>query len=203
MVILGGTMKKSLLALGLLCSIATTAAQANCLELYKERNDAPTDKAIGTAAALSTTGVALAWGGTELASSTIAAGTAVLADSDNVIIDLIALDIIHDGITSATEAVYYGSSSTLAASGVLDSSRRNFSGQIKLIEDAQLAPKVTGTTLAEFTEDLNDKRSEDAKVSTADVANEIRIANDRLEFCIDPDDMMSMSEIRDFINKQL
>lgn len=196
-------MKKSLLALGLLCSIATTATQANCLELYKERNDAPSDESLQTAAALSTTGVALAWGGAELASSTIAAGTALLADSDNVIIDLIALDIIQDGMSSATEAVMYGSSSTLAATGVIDDSRRNFNGQIKLIEDAQLAPKVTGTTLAEFTEDLNDDRSKTAQLTTSEVANEIRIANERLEFCIDPDDMMSMSEIRDFINKQL
>lgn len=198
----GEKMKKSLLAIGLLCSLATTA-QANCLELYKERNNAPTDEAISTAAALSTTGVALAWGGAELASSTIAAGTALLADSDNIIIDLIALDIIEDGLSSSTHAVYHGSSSTLAATGILDDSKRNFAGQIKLIEDAQLAPKVTGTTLSEFTEDLNDKRAKDSQVSTDEVASEIRVANERLEFCMDADDMMSMSEIRNYINSQL
>ncbi|MFG1501359.1 hypothetical protein ABMA70_14215 [Halobacteriovorax sp. XZX-3] len=195
-------MKKSLIALGLLCSVAAST-QASCLELYKERNNAPTDKALATGAALSTTGVAVIYGGVELASTTIAAGTALLEDSGNIIIDLIALDIIEDGLSSSTHAVYHGSSSTLAATGVIDDSKRNFRGQIELIQDAQLSPKVTGSTLAEFTEDLNDRRSSNDKVTAEQVADEIRVADARGEFCMDVDDMMSMSEIRNYINNQL
>lgn len=195
-------MKKSFMTIGLLALITGMSAQASCLELYKERNNAPSDSAIRTGVALSSTGVTVAYGGAELASSTYAAAAAVLADNDNIIIDLIALDYMQDAISSATEAVFYGSSSTLAATGVIDDSRRNFKGQIELIQEAQLSPKVTGTTLAEFTEDINDIRSTGNKVTTAQVAEEIRVADARGEFCVDADNMMSMTEIREYINDQ-
>ncbi len=195
-------MKKSFIALGLLCLMAGLSTQASCLEMYKEKNLAPSDNAVKTAAVLSTTGVTVGYVGLELASATYAAGAALLADSDNIIIDLIALDIMQDGITSSTEAVYHGSSSTLAATGIIDGSRKNYKSQIKLIQEARVAQSVTGTTLAEFVGDLNDRRPVSKKLSVSEVAEEISVADARGEFCMDAEDMMTMSEIRHYIDAQ-
>ena len=123
-------------------------------------------------------------------------------ENGNIITDLIALDIMSDASSSATNALYYGSSSTLVASGVLEGSA-NYSTEIDLLEQAQLAPTVLGSTLLELTDDINDLRSaNEGKVDAKDVAQAVNDASESGDFC-SSGELMDIIEMRDLVDDML
>ena len=197
-------MKKTLLLVCLASIITSFSAKAECLSLYQDQDFKPDRDAILTGSLMSTTGVAIAYIGVEAGLLTTGAAVTAMQESDSVIIDLIALDMINDAISSASHAVAYGSSSTLEATGIIEGAENDFGDEIRLIQEAMEAPNKIGSTLLEVTEDINETRSLDrAHISVDEVAREIRQANDSDLFCQDERSLMNYSDMVRLVRNRL
>ena len=196
-------MRKSVLALCLVSILGGLTTKAACLDEYRDRNFMPSETSKTMAAISSTTGTVVFVGGLELASATSALGVQVMADEDGgVLADLVGMDLLSDASSSATDAVYYGTSSSLAATGILEDGD-NFNREIELLEEAQLYPSVTGSAILELTDDINDIRTANqGKVDADDVARIVRAGDEREAFCRGGD-MFDLVDIRDYVSSRL
>lgn len=173
-----------------------SVAQASCLEIYKKQHVTPDYQDMGAVVASSTTIGALTVSGGEIALGLSTTSAVGLLHPDSAIKDLTISGMIVGGISSTVDTAFYGASSTSAVVGMIDN--KDFRDQIKILQDAQLAPKIIGNDLLELTEMINERYNNN--LSAEEVANEIRIADQRLEFCMDERNLMTTEQIAEYIN---
>lgn len=178
-----------------------SVAQASCLEIYKKQHVNPDYQDMAAIVASSTTIGALTVSGGEIALGLSTTSALGLLHPDSAIKDLTISGMIVGGISTTVGNASYGASSTSAAAlvGMIDN--KDFRDQIKILQDAQLAPMIIGNDLLELTEMINDRYNNN--LSAEEVANEIRIADQRLEFCMDERNLMTTEQIAEYINNSL
>lgn len=178
-----------------------SVAQASCLEIYKKQHVNPDYQDMAAIVASSTTIGALTVSGGEIALGLSTTSAVGLLHPDSAIKDLTISGMIVGGISTTVDNAFYGASSTSAAAlvGMIDN--KDFRDQIKILQDAQLAPMIIGNDLLELTEMINDRYNNN--LSAEEVANEIRIADQRLEFCMDERNLMTTEQIAEYINNSL
>lgn len=194
-------MKKIMLLTCLISILMGISAKASCLDVYKENHRAPDYKDIGAMAGISSTisGVTVAGGEFALGLSTTSA--VGILHPDSALSELTISKSIKGGVSSTVDSLYYGASSTSAAMGIIKD--RDYRKQLKLIQASELAPKLISGDIIEMTGKINDNRPVDKRVSVNEVASEIQLANERMEFCLDSENLMTVDEIQKYIEEQL
>ncbi|MFG1501360.1 hypothetical protein ABMA70_14220 [Halobacteriovorax sp. XZX-3] len=194
-------MRKIMLLTCLISILMGFSTRASCLEIYQENHRAPDYQQLGAVVGISSTisGVTVAGGEIALGLSTTSA--VGILHPDSALSDLTISKSIKGAASSTVDTLFYGASSTSAAMGIIKD--RDYRKQIKLIQASELAPKLISGDIIEMTGMINDTRPLDKRVSVNEVANEIQLANERMEFCLDSENLMTVDQIQKYIGEQL